>query len=77
MIQCSCCAFPMFPVLPYTHPELLKIPTALKGFPFIVHEALPSIDSNAYQKGPDFLQQKESKKKKKKKRVKTSRYLVI
>lgn len=32
------------------HPELLKMPTILKGFPLIVLDALIVIASNAYQK---------------------------
>lgn len=44
-----------------THPELLKIPTALKGFPFIVQEALGGLVSNAYQKGLVFSQQKQTR----------------
>lgn len=55
MILGSCYPCPVIPVLPDTHPELLKIPTALKGFPFIVQEALADIVSNAYQKGLVFL----------------------
>jgi len=55
MILCSCYPFPTIPAVPHTHPELLKIPTVLKGFPFIVQEALAGIVSNAYQKGLVFL----------------------
>lgn len=42
---------PCSPRLSFTcaHPELLKIPTVLKGFPHIVLDALIVIASNAYQ----------------------------
>lgn len=44
-VPCSPCLF-----FACAHPELLKIPTVLKGFPLIVLDALISIASNAYQK---------------------------
>lgn len=54
---------PLFSRLSFAcaHPELLKIPTVLKGFPRIVLDTLIVIASNAYQESVVCLNKKQSR----------------